>query len=181
MTVLGEDLVVLLDDDGRHIGSAPRATVHQRNTPLHLGFSCYLFDGAGRVLMTRRSLNKRTWPGVWTNSCCGHPRPGEPTAQAVVRRALEELGLSIDTPSLVLPSFRYRATGPDGIVENEICPVFIAAAHGVVRPAGEEVMAWRWTSWAEAVTLAATPGALSPWAAEQIPLLVDAGIDGITK
>src|SRR3954454_10975612 len=89
------DLVVLLDDDGRPSGTAPRATVQGASTPLHLAFSCYLFDREGRLLLTRRAVTKRTWGGVWTNSFCGHPRPGEPMTDAVHRYAAHELGARI--------------------------------------------------------------------------------------
>ena len=75
MTVVSRELVVLLDEHAQPIGTAPKASVHHRETPLHLGFSCYLFDPAGRVLLTQRALSKATWPGVWTNSYCGHPEP----------------------------------------------------------------------------------------------------------
>ena len=81
------ELVVLVDDEGRQVGTAAKASVHTAETPLHLGFSCYLFDDAGRVLLTRRALNKKTWPGVWTNSVCGHPAPDEEPEDAVRRRA----------------------------------------------------------------------------------------------
>jgi len=86
---LVSDDVVLVDDAGTPLGSAPRIDVHTEATPLHLAFSTYLFNALGEVLLTRRALGKKTWPGVWTNSCCGHPRPSESLEDAARRRILE--------------------------------------------------------------------------------------------
>ena len=61
--------VVLLDEEGHAIGTADKRAVHDADTPLHLAFSCYLFDGAGNVLITQRALHKLSWPGIWTNRC----------------------------------------------------------------------------------------------------------------
>lgn len=141
------ELVVLLDEDGRATGTADKATVHHADTPLHLAFSCYLFDGAGNVLVTRRALDKRTFPGVWTNSCCGHPGPDEPFEDAVRRRVPQELGTTVGDLRLVLPRFRYRAE-QDGIVENEMCPVYVGSATGPVSPDPAEVEEARWEPWA---------------------------------
>ena len=121
---LASDDVVLVDDSGLPLGSAPRIEVHTDETPLHLAFSTYLFNARGEVLLTRRALGKKTWPGVWTNSCCGHPRPSESLEDAARRRIREELGLTVGPLVPLLPEFRYRAVDASGIVENEICPVF---------------------------------------------------------
>lgn len=146
MTQSLPELVVLLDEDGRASGTADKATVHHADTPLHLAFSCYLFDDAGNVLVTRRALDKRTFPGVWTNSCCGHPGPDEPFEEAVHRRVSQELGTTVSDLRLVLPRFRYRAE-QDGIVENEMCPVLVGSATGPVSPDPAEVAEARWEPW----------------------------------
>jgi isopentenyl-diphosphate Delta-isomerase len=158
-----DDLVVLLDEQRRPVGTAPRATVHSRATPLHLAFSCYAFDRAGRLLVTRRALGKKTWPGPWSNSCCGHPRPGEDVAGAAARRISQELGLVPRTLDLVLPSFAYRAVMTDGTVENEVCPVFRATVDADPQPDPAEVAEWRWVEWADFVQVArVAPWLLSP-------------------
>ncbi|MFI1462663.1 MULTISPECIES: isopentenyl-diphosphate Delta-isomerase [Nocardia] len=174
MTGRSEERVVLLDDSGEQVGSMPKTLVHHTDTPLHLGFSCYLFDRDGRLLVTRRALSKRTWPGVWTNSCCGHPAPGEPVGDAVPRRVREELGLGIDTPTCLLPRFRYSATAPDGTMENEVCPVFCARADGPVHADAAEVMDWRWVPWPDFAVAAGLRWPISPWAADQVPQLAAA-------
>lgn len=170
-----DDLVVLLDDAGEPIGSTPRATVHTTDTPLHLAFSCHLRNPDGLVLVTRRALSKRTWPGVWTNSFCGHPRPGESMTDAVRRHAWHELGLPVDVldgPEPLLPDFRYRAVDAAGVVENEVCPVFTAVTSAEPVPNPDEVAEHRWVDVADLlVAVERTPWALSPWLVEQAPAL----------
>jgi isopentenyl-diphosphate delta-isomerase len=161
---LVEDMVVLLDEDGREIGTAPKNSVHGADTSLHLAFSCYVSNDRGEVLVTRRALSKKTWPGVWTNSFCGHPAPAETLPDAVRRRADFELGLTLTDIDLALPLFRYRATDSSGIVENEVCPVYLAGAAGDPVPNPDEVMEFTWTE-PEALrrSVLASPFAFSPW------------------
>ncbi len=169
-TQLGIERVVLLDDGGEPIGTADKETVHTDATPLHLAFSCYLFNDRGEVLVTRRALSKLTWPGVWTNSFCGHPLPGEPVADAVERRARQELGIKVREVRLIDPGFRYRAVDATGVVENEVCPVYRATIASPLAPDAAEVVEWEWVSagrLAEAVRL--TPFAFSPWMVLQVP------------
>lgn len=167
-----DTLVQLVDDDGTPLGTAPKASVHGTETPLHLAFSCHVEDRDGRLLVTRRALTKATWPGVWTNSFCGHPAPGEPLEGAVRRRGRQELGLELLDVVPILPDFRYRATDASGMVENEICPVFRALADGDPRPAPDEVVEWEWTT-ADRLRAAvvAAPYAFSPWLRLQLQRL----------
>ncbi len=164
--------VVLLDSDGNVVGAADKATVHTAETPLHLAFSCHVFDATGRVLVTRRALSKATWAGVWTNSFCGHPSPGETQEQAIARRASQELGITVSAIELVLPDFRYRAIDASGIVENEICPVYRAVSTDAVKANPAEVSEWEWVDPA-ALTAAASaaPYAFSPWLVWQLEQL----------
>ncbi|MBV1778067.1 isopentenyl-diphosphate Delta-isomerase [Paeniglutamicibacter sp. ABSL32-1] len=166
---MSEELVVLLAADGTRIGTEPKASVHTANTPLHLAFSCYLYDPEGRILMTRRALGKKTWPGVWTNSFCGHPGADESFEDAMVRRAGQELGTAIGGIRPLLPDFAYRAVDASGIVENEVCPVFAARIVGDLEPNPEEVAEYAWVAPADLLAAArATPFAFSPWLLEQI-------------
>lgn len=164
--------VVLLDDAGAAIGTAAKAGVHHRETPLHLAFSVYVFDADHRLLLTRRALHKKTWPGVWTNSCCGHPAPGETHAEAVRRRVRQELGLELAQLRLLLPVFRYRAVMDDETVENEICPVYSALADSSVSPDPSEVASYDWVDWSgfrDQVIAGARQ--VSPWCVEQMRAL----------
>jgi isopentenyl-diphosphate Delta-isomerase len=164
--------VVLVDEAGAAIGTADKVAVHSAETPLHLAFSCHVYGADGRVLVTRRALGKLTWPGVWTNSFCGHPSPGEALEDAISRRALFELGIAVSDIAVVLPDFRYRAVDASGIVENEVCPVFRAVTTDVVTPNPDEVSEFAWvapdTLHAAAV---AAPYAFSPWLGWQLEQL----------
>ncbi|WP_341973958.1 isopentenyl-diphosphate Delta-isomerase [Microbacterium sp. LWO13-1.2] len=166
------DDVVLLANDGSTVGILPKSEVHSAETPLHLAFSCHVKDADGRLLVTRRALGKRTWPGVWTNSFCGHPRPGEEMLDAVRRRAQDELGISLSSIRLVLPDYRYRAVDASGIVENEICPVHVAVIDGELSPNPDEVAEWAWVQAEDlAEALVRAPFAFTPWLREQLPQL----------
>jgi isopentenyl-diphosphate Delta-isomerase len=171
--------VVLLDEAGHASGTADKAAVHHDRTPLHLAFSCYLFNQDGQFLLTRRAGSKRTFPGVWTNTCCGHPMPGEPMPGSVLRRLRTELGIGPARLELVLPRFRYQATMPNGVMENELCPVYAAYAGPspfAVAPDPAEVAEVRWVDWAgfgEAVRSGRQP--VSPWCALQLGELAALG------
>jgi isopentenyl-diphosphate delta-isomerase len=176
--VTSQEHVVLLDGEGNPIGTAPKSTVHCADTPLHLAFSSYVFNDQRRVLLSQRAGHKPTWPSEWTNSCCGHPLPGEPLSAAVIRRLAYELGLRVDAVDLILPRFAYRAEMDNGTVEHELCPVYRAVVSQEAAPNAEEVDAVRWMPWDEfSEQVLSGELEISPWAREQVPQLVALGPD----
>ncbi|GAA5116523.1 isopentenyl-diphosphate Delta-isomerase [Alloalcanivorax gelatiniphagus] len=171
------ELVVLLDEEGHAVGTADKATVHHADTPLHLAFSVYLFDPEGRVLVSQRAPSKKTFPGVWTNSCCGHPAPGERLEDAVRRRVGQELGAEVTDLELVLPRFRYRAEQA-GVVENEMCPVFVGRVEGTLSPDPTEVGDVRWEPWTDFRAAVLTGSeVVSAWCREQVQQLPEHPLD----
>jgi isopentenyl-diphosphate delta-isomerase len=168
--VATEELIVLVDGRGQPTGTAEKRSAHHADTPLHLAFSCYVFDAAGRFLATRRSTAKTVWPGVWTNSVCGHPGPGERFEAAIARRLDEELGMSADDVDVVLAHHVYRAPPFRGIVEHEFCPVFVARARSRPRPNPDEVAEHRWVRWEDFVRAAEADAAdrFSWWCKNQL-------------
>ena len=169
-----DDLVVLLDSSGRPCGTARKSTVHTDTTPLHLALSCYVVRADGRVLLTRRSLSKRTFPGVWTNACCGHPRPAEALDDAVRRHLRDELGIRPDRLRLALPDFTYRAAMDNGIVEHEVCPVYVASTSDEPTLDPDEADEMEWVMWDDLRSRASRhPDTLSPWSVTQVRRMED--------
>jgi isopentenyl-diphosphate Delta-isomerase len=167
-TLVGER-VVLLDDLGAAVGTALKSEVHHESTPLHLAFSCYVFDAAGSLLVTRRAPAKITWPDMWTNSFCGHPAPGEDMLTALARRAVDELTIRLGDVRPILPGFRYRAVMSNGVVENEVCPVFAAMTADPPEPHASEVGGFEWIPWPMfRDDVLAGRRAVSPWCALQV-------------
>jgi isopentenyl-diphosphate delta-isomerase len=165
-----QELIVLVDEHGRPTGTAEKWSSHHADTPLHLAFSCYVFDDGGAFLTTRRALTKKVWPGVWSNTVCGHPAPGERIPDAIQRRLAYELGMTARDIEVVLPDHRYRAPAFQGIVEYEFCPVFVARKASEPQPNAVEVGACAWMDWEEFVRRARadTCDAYSWWCKNQL-------------
>lgn len=163
--------VVLVDEQNNEIGTADKDTVHTSNTPLHRAFSLFLFNSKKELLVTQRAFSKKTFPGVWTNTVCGHPRPGETEAEAVKRRLRDELGIKVAEVKRVGP-YRYRFADKKGIVENELCPVYIAYSDIDPKPNLDEVTAWKWIPWVEFLAdIKSRPEVYSPWSVEEARLV----------
>ena len=175
-----EEHVILVDEDNEQIGTAPKAEVHHANTPLHRAFSCFVFNSRGELWLQQRALHKVTWPGIWSNSCCGHPLPGEVYEDAVHRRLADELGMADVELELALPDYRYRAEML-GVVENEFCPVWVGFSDATPTPGPQEVAAVQRRPWAEflaAVRANDDPfyRSLSPWCREETRLLAEGDV-----
>lgn len=167
-----KDYVVLVTEENKPLGTMDKLEAHSSNTPLHRGFSLFLFNNKKELLLQQRSLSKKTWPGVWSNSVCGHPMLEESVIDAAQRRLSFELGMTADSITVVLPDYRYRVE-KDGIVENEICPVMIVYTDQKPKENPDEVHATRWIPWEDWVQEVTThPQNYSPWCVEETELLV---------
>ncbi|MGW2328706.1 isopentenyl-diphosphate Delta-isomerase [Streptomyces sp. NPDC001700] len=132
-------MLELVDEDGTTIGTAEKLSAHLAPGQLHRAFSVFLFDAQGRLLLQRRALGKYHSPGVWSNTCCGHPYPGEPPFVAASRRTGEELGVA---PALLGEAGTVRYNHPDpasGLVEQEYNHLFVGLLKDTPRPDPQEI------------------------------------------
>ena len=166
--------VILVDENDREIGAAQKLEAHQRNL-LHRAFSVFIFRQTSHceLLLQQRALHKYHSPGLWTNTCCSHPRPGEKTIAAGERRLHEELGIRISLKHL--GTFHYNAHFANGLSENEIDHVLVGTAEEglVITPNKEEVHAYRWVRLdALEDEIHAYPERFTPWFAQALALAV---------
>ena len=153
--------VVLIDEADAALGVGEKLSVH-RSGELHRAFSVFAFNVRDELLLQRRALTKYHSGGLWTNSACGHPRPGEATADAARRRLFEELGI---TCGVLKPAgvYRYRAEILD-LVENELDHLFVTEVASDPVPDPDEVVEWRFVDVTEMdAWIAAEPEAFTAW------------------
>jgi isopentenyl-diphosphate delta-isomerase len=135
--------LILVDENDQEIGVMEKMEAHEKGL-LHRAFSVLLFNNEGKLLLQQRALNKYHSPGLWTNTCCSHPRPIETTAAAANRRLFEEMGLH--APLEEVFHFTYRAELEYGLIEHEIDHVFIGYSDETPHLNLEEVMGFKWMS-----------------------------------
>jgi isopentenyl-diphosphate delta-isomerase len=158
-----DDVVVLVDATDASIGVAPKLDVH-RDGRLHRAVSVVLFDGHGRVMLQRRAEAKYHSGGLWSNSCCGHPRPGESVEHAAGRRLNDELGVEGCEVTRV-GELSYFADLGNGLVEHELDHIVVGQWGGAVTPNPLEVAEVRWVEPAALFAhLAEAPAAYTAWA-----------------
>jgi len=159
--MIAEERVILVDREDREVGTAEKLEAHRRGV-LHRAVSALIFDSAGRQLLQRRAGQKYHSAGLWSNACCGHPRPGESTSAAVSRRLREEMGITVP----IAPVFRltYRAELDGGLVEHEVDHIFTGTFDGTPEPDPLEVSEWRWIAPdALAAEMDLAPGTFTAW------------------
>lgn len=165
--------VVLVDEQDVAVGTLEKQAAHQRGA-LHRAVSVFVFDAAGRLLLQRRAASKYHSAGLWTNTCCSHPRPGEDVAAAAQRRLGEEMGF--DCALERAGSFLYRAVLDHGLTEHELDHLFVGRFDGVPAPDPAEVGEWRWASLAGVRRdLAQRPEAFSAWFPLALARLLELG------
>src|ERR1700754_3991575 len=135
--------VILVNQSDEQIGVLEKMEAHRKGV-LHRAFSVFIFDHQGRMLLQQRALNKYHSGGLWTNACCSHPRPGEETKAAAVKRLNEEMGFTTEIEALF--TFTYEAEFENGLIEHEFDHVFVGQYEGDISPNSEEVMDYKFES-----------------------------------
>lgn len=128
--------VILVDEQDNAIGSMGKMEVHEKAL-LHRAFSIFIFNKKGELLLQKRAANKYHSAGLWTNTCCSHPRPGEDTSTAAHNRLQQEMGFTTALSKTF--SFIYKAPFDNGLTEHEYDHVFTGTYNGVVQPDPQEV------------------------------------------
>lgn len=167
--------VVLVDEQDNVLGIEDKATVHNSATPLHRGFSVFLFNNKKELLIQKRSSNKKTWPAFWSNSFCGHPRLNETYEDGVYRHGKFELGMTLQKLYFI-DSYRYKFA-LNNIIENEICPIYLALSNDDIRINKDEVEEIKLFQWNDfLVYLKESLPNFTPWCIEEINILEKSNI-----
>ncbi len=155
------ELVVLVNENDEQTGTMEKMEAH-REPHLHRAFSVFLFNSQGKMLLQQRAHKKYHSGGLWTNTCCSHPRPGEATLDAANRRLQEEMGISAGIHHAF--SFTYQAEFDNGLVEHEFDHVFVGQFDGAIEPNEAEVAAYCYKSTEEIKNdLLLKPQFYTPW------------------
>lgn len=136
-----ENRVILVDENDNEIGTEEKIKAHVEGM-LHRAFSIFIFNDKNELLLQQRDLGKYHSGGLWTNTVCSHPSPGENLEEACDRRLMEEMGFTCPTTKAF--SFLYKSPFENGLTEHEIDHVFVGHYNDEPQPVAEEVMAYKW-------------------------------------
>lgn len=136
-----KELLILVDENDREIGNCEKMETHEK-TLLHRAFSILVFNSKGELMLQQRARSKYHCGGLWSNTCCGHPRPGESIEAAAKRRLKEEMGF--ECPLEEVKTFIYKVKFDNGLTEHEFLHVFRGLFDGVPVPNPDEADSWKW-------------------------------------
>ena len=140
---MNTEYVVLVDSDNNELGIMEKQEAHEKAL-LHRAFSVFIFNAKGELMLQQRALNKYHSGGLWTNTCCSHPRAGETTLDAAHRRLTEEMGFDCELTERF--SFIYKTPFDNGLSEHELDFVFTGIFDGIPEINTSEVASYRWIS-----------------------------------
>lgn len=153
--------VILVDEQDNELGVMEKMQAHLKPT-LHRAFSVFLVNDNNEILLQKRALEKYHCGGMWTNTCCSHPRPGEDVKAAAIRRLQEEMGITCDIHKVF--EFIYEAKLPNGLYEHELDHVFFGHFSGEPQINKAEVEAWKYISFDDlTVDVSKNPENYTPW------------------
>jgi len=153
--------VILVDEFDNVLGTMEKIDAHKKGL-LHRAFSILIFNSKGEMLLQQRSWKKYHSAGLWTNTCCSHPLPGETMLQATTRKLMQEMGIDVDLKFAY--KFKYRAPVDNGLTEHELDHVFTGLFDGTPKINQDEVESWSFSS-IEALKgeIQRTPEAFTYW------------------
>ena len=135
------EYVILVDENDQEIGKMEKQEAHEKGL-LHRAFSVFVFNENKELLLQQRALTKYHSAGLWTNTCCSHPRIGETIEQAAHRRLMEEMGFDCDLSTKT--SFIYKAAFENGLTEHEFDHVLVGSFNGEINFNPTEVKNFKW-------------------------------------
>ncbi|MCW3112252.1 MAG: isopentenyl-diphosphate delta-isomerase [Segetibacter sp.] len=153
--------VILVNEQDEQVGSMEKMEAHRKGS-LHRAFSVFIFNDRNEILLQQRAITKYHSGGLWTNACCSHPRPGEETESAAIRRLHEELGFT--TALTKIFDFHYNAAFDNGLTEHEFDHVYVGTYSGKIKPNASEVQDYCYKKMEEIVaTIQSHPHKYTAW------------------
>jgi isopentenyl-diphosphate delta-isomerase len=139
-----EERVILVDENDNEIGTEEKMKAHQNGGKLHRAFSIFIFNSKGELMLQKRAKSKYHFGGLWTNTCCSHPRSGEPLEKTARDKLKQEMGFETSLEEMF--TFIYKATSENGLTEHELDHVLTGRFDDEPKPNPEEADDWKWVS-----------------------------------
>jgi isopentenyl-diphosphate delta-isomerase len=172
MTEKVKETVILVDEQDNEVGTEEKISAHEDGGKLHRAFSVFIFNEKGKMLIQKRASQKYHCGGLWTNTCCSHPRPGEKVDNAAHRKLHQEMGFDTDLKEIL--SFIYRAEFENGLTEHELDHVFVGNFQGEPKPNPDEAGDFKWIKIEDlAKDIKQNPDKYTPWFKKIFERVVD--------